>query len=252
MMERFFEAGYNLSRKLRSAAAAVDRKLNPPNAVGCRVESKEIMSTETDFLKLYHLSRPAPVQRLRETRNLRRRQALARVLAQHYTIDKEIDVDLASPLIEMKARAAYGIPWVPGCMQDNVAHPSGPPPPGSIPVSVNPADYPPLSPARSFGMQDYFRVYFAVGDLGLAIQNPDRLMLIGVDAEEASVDDLIEWGRTSPVFEGALLHFGLAIYVPGLGKTRIFDVEEMAPAVSGLATLTEYINEYVQRPTFPT
>jgi hypothetical protein len=213
------------------------------------------MSTETDFLKLYHLSRPAPVQRLRETHNDERRLDLARVLAGRYAIDKEIDIDLRSPLPEMKARAAYGFSWVPNCLQPNVSPPAGPPPPGSIPVSLNPADYPPLDPPRSFTLQDYFRVYFAVGDLcqrsGLAIQHPDRHMLIGQDAEDLAVEDLFEWGKISPQFEGALLHYGLAVHVPGLGKTRVFDAEEIAPAaLSGLPALLAYIEEYMQRPTY--
>jgi len=108
---------------------------------------------------IYWLAQPPAVRALRGTQVNAERLNKARELAvAGYTIDAEIHALGQDPLIEMLVRKNQGFTWVPNAMQANIAvmpglafpglpaYDASNPPPGSIKVSLDAADYPPFDP----------------------------------------------------------------------------------------------------------
>ena len=125
----------------------------------------QVTATDQD----YYASRPLPVQTLFPMDQGGARQAAAAALAaQGYPIDNEIDACAQSPMMIMYFRLLYGYKWVPTALGAPVLLPPGlsfsglpsydpnKPPPGSITVSVNKADYvsiaPPAPPRVAVGV----------------------------------------------------------------------------------------------------
>jgi hypothetical protein len=111
------------------------------------------------FDAAYWNAQPPPVEALQNIAGETQRQAAAQALAQNgQIIDLAIMVWGWEPWKVMTLRQSYGYTWVPNIVQPNVtAAPgvTGPnivpynpadPPPGSIKVSTNLADYPPYTP----------------------------------------------------------------------------------------------------------
>lgn len=196
------------------------------------------------FLKAYHLSRPAAVQRMREIHDFNLRKARALTLAkQGYIIDKEIDVDQhPDPLVAMSARQTYGFAWYPDMMAAPVPPPTHlPVPPGTIKTSVSLADYPPLTPPRTFGLIQFHSLVQDLLEAGIIIQNEDRRMMLESDAEEATPHTLKMFvSAPPPIFAGAQLHFGVVI------NGTVYDAEELAVLMPNLDDVRSYIANRAQ------
>lgn len=109
----------------------------------------------------YWLHQPPAVQQLRDIQDPGQLATTAAELAkQGYTIDVRIMVDRMDPVCTMGIRQVEGYTWVPSALQPPIYLPPGltfpgltpydpdNPPPGSIKVSTNIADYPPaIAPA---------------------------------------------------------------------------------------------------------
>jgi len=117
------------------------------------------MSDQTTFDAAYWASQPEPVATLQSISDPAARQAAAATLAaQGYVIDVPIDAWSWDPYQVMTLRQQYGYTWVPSALQPPVAIAPGlgqpgvlpydplNPPKGSIKVSTNPADFPPIHP----------------------------------------------------------------------------------------------------------
>jgi len=114
---------------------------------------------QLDFDKAYWASQPTEVRGLPaiDDQDQRTRRA-AELATKGYTIDVPITVWGWDPYLVMKLRTEFGYTWVPSALQPSVtmapglsapgAIPYDPknPPPGSIRVSTNIADYPPFDP----------------------------------------------------------------------------------------------------------
>ena len=127
-------------------------------------------TTQTQFDQAYLAAQPPEVQALMHmpadsTDAIQARVARGAVLAaQGYTIDAPIMVYGWDPYLAMTQRLAAGMAWVPSALQPGLGQPGGyampglvpfpgqqsydpnNPPPGSIKVSTNIADYPPFDP----------------------------------------------------------------------------------------------------------
>ncbi len=109
---------------------------------------------------IYWAAQPLPVQALRnmDTASSERATLAMQLAKQGFTIDVPIMVWNWDAVITMALRAQYGYTWVPSALQPPVLLPPGlsfpglptydpnHPPAGSIRVSVNAADYPPVAP----------------------------------------------------------------------------------------------------------
>jgi hypothetical protein len=117
------------------------------------------VDSNLDFDAAYWKAQPPPVQALQNIAGQTQRQTAAQALAQNgQIIDLVIMVWGWEPWKVMMLRQNFGYTWVPNMVQPNVtAAPgvTGPnivpydpanPPPGSIKVSTNLADYPPYGP----------------------------------------------------------------------------------------------------------
>jgi hypothetical protein len=118
-------------------------------------------STQSTFDQAYWASQPpeiltafGPASTLSEDDRTNRATVLAQ---QGFTIDIPIMVWNWDPYLVMTMRASYGYTWVPAALQPPITVAPGlsfpgavydpnNPPPGSIPVTVNIADYPPYVP----------------------------------------------------------------------------------------------------------
>jgi hypothetical protein len=116
-------------------------------------------SVQTAFDKAYWASQPPELQALPAMEDFGQRTTRAAVLAtKGFVVDVPIMVWGWDPYLVMTMRANYGYTWVPSALQPNisvapgvtqpgaVAYDPTQPPPGSIKVSTNIADYPPLIP----------------------------------------------------------------------------------------------------------
>lgn len=110
------------------------------------------------FRAAYWLAQPGPVRVLQATPASQRYALAVQLAMQGYKIDEDIMVDGGEPLIVMVIRLANGFTWVPNAAQQNLptmpgadlpglpAYDPKNPPPGSIIVSTNIADFPPFDP----------------------------------------------------------------------------------------------------------
>jgi len=116
-------------------------------------------SVQTAFDKAYWASEPPELQALPAIADLGQRTTRAAALAtQGFIVDVPIMVWGWDPYLVMTMRENYGYTWVPSALQTNisvapgvtqpgaVAYDPTHPPAGSIKVSTNIADYPPLTP----------------------------------------------------------------------------------------------------------
>jgi hypothetical protein len=119
-------------------------------------------TVQSAFDKAYWASQPAELQTLPAIEDFNQRSLRAAALAtQGFIVDVPIMVWGWDPYLVMTMRADYGYTWVPSALQPNIsvapgvtqpgAVPYDPahPPTGSIKVSTNIADYPPLDPPVS-------------------------------------------------------------------------------------------------------
>jgi hypothetical protein len=114
-------------------------------------------TVQTAFDKAYWASEPAELQALRAIEDVNQRTLRAAALAaQGFIIDVPIMVWGWEPYLVMTMRSNYGYTWVPSALQPNVTvagvkqpgavlYDPAHPPSGSIKVSTNIADYPPLA-----------------------------------------------------------------------------------------------------------
>ena len=111
------------------------------------------------FDAAYQASLPPQVAALGQIVDFDARSLAASLLAmQGFTIDVPINVWGWDPFLTMTYRTNYGYTWVPSALQPNISIAPGvvqpgtvvydpnKPPPGSIKVSTNPADFPPFTP----------------------------------------------------------------------------------------------------------
>jgi hypothetical protein len=116
-------------------------------------------NVQTAFDKAYWASQPPELQALPAIDDFGQRTLRAADLAtKGFIVDVPIMAWGWDPYLVMTMRANYGYTWVPSALQPNVtvasgvtqpgsvAYDPGHPPPGSIKVSTNIADYPPLNP----------------------------------------------------------------------------------------------------------
>jgi len=116
-------------------------------------------SIQTEFDKAYWASQPPELQALPAISDYDQRIARAATLAAGgFTVDVPIMVYGWDPYLVMKTRQDSGFTWVPSALQPNISVAPGVtqpnavsynpnnPPPGSIKVSTNIADYPPFQP----------------------------------------------------------------------------------------------------------
>jgi hypothetical protein len=116
-------------------------------------------TVQTAFDKAYWASQPPELQALPAIADLGQRTTRAAALAtQGFIVDVPIMVWGWDPYLVMSMRENYGYTWVPSALQTNisvapgvtqpgaVAYDPTHPPPGSIKVSINVADYPPYNP----------------------------------------------------------------------------------------------------------
>lgn len=190
------------------------------------------MISPSKFRLAYHLSRPADVQRMREIIDPTRRREQAIVLVnQRFVIDEFIDVIGDDAYIVMQTRQALN--------QMSIA--SMPPSPsvaspGTIKTSTRIEDYPPISPARSFTVRDFFAVQAFLVENGFAVQNVDHHMCLNVDAEDAQPDDLILFTNAPPpVFPGAQPKFGIVI------NGKVYDAEQISLRIPNVDVVRAYL-----------
>jgi hypothetical protein len=123
-------------------------------------------SVQTAFDKAYWASQPIELQTLPAIDDFTQRSLRAASLAvKGFIVDVPIMVWSWDPYLVMTMRAAYGYTWVPSALQPNVTVAAGitqpgavaydpmHPLPGSIKVSTNIADYPPLNPPTPAPLQ---------------------------------------------------------------------------------------------------
>ncbi len=198
-----------------------------------------------DFSVMYHNSRDPYVQMMREIHTKERRMARAIELAHMGKIvDKDIDVDQhPGPLVSMQMRRAMGFPWVPSILQPPLAAPdNGPMPTGAIRVTTDPDDYKAVVPGRRFGLQDFFTVVNVLVENKIVVQNDDRTMMLPMDAEEATKEDLRTYlNAPPPRFAGALLHYGIVIPTGTADGSRVFDAEQISLLLPDIDAVREYI-----------
>jgi hypothetical protein len=116
-------------------------------------------NVQTAFDKAYWASQPPELEALPAIADLGQRTTRAAALAaQGFSVDVPIMVWGWDPYLVMTMRTNYGYTWVPSALQPNisvapgvtqpgaVAYDPTHPPAGSIKVSTNIADYPPLTP----------------------------------------------------------------------------------------------------------
>lgn len=143
-------------------------------------------TTQQQFDQAYWASQPPEVQALETITDETQRATQAAMLATNgFTIDVPIMVWGWDPYVVMSTRAQLGYTWVPSALQPPVTiapglaqpgvvpyDPSNPPP-GSIKVSTNIADYPPFTspsqsappaqaPADPVGAQSVGNIYVSV------------------------------------------------------------------------------------------
>jgi hypothetical protein len=143
-------------------------------------------TTQQQFDQAYWASQPPEVQALQNIADPEQRAAEAAELATSgFTIDVPIMVWGWDPYLVMTMRAQEGYTWVPSALQSPISiapgitqpgvvpyNPSDPPP-GSITVSTNIADYPPYTPppppptpppagTDPVGLQSVGNIYFSV------------------------------------------------------------------------------------------
>ena len=142
-------------------------------------------TTQQQFDQAYWASQPPEVQALQSITDQDQRATLAAQLASNgFTIDVPIMVWAWDPFLVMTMRAQMGYTWVPSALQPPVSIAPGDtqpgvvpydpsdPPPGSIKVSTNIADYPPYAtpapaptiptPADPVGAQSVGDIYLSV------------------------------------------------------------------------------------------
>lgn len=118
-----------------------------------------MLTTQQIFDNAYWAAQEPEVQALRTITDPDARAAQASALAMKgFTIDVPIMVWGWDPYLVMTMRTQFGYTWVPSALQQPIAEAPGAvqpgvvsydplhPPPGSIKVSVNLADYPPVAP----------------------------------------------------------------------------------------------------------
>jgi len=117
---------------------------------------------QATFNALYYASKPPAVAALKDIGDDGKRVAAANALAiQGYVIDLQIDGLGDDPFWYMTFRKENGYTWWPSALQPPISElpglagfpgvtPYDPlhPPPGSIKVSIDPADYPPFNPPK--------------------------------------------------------------------------------------------------------
>lgn len=106
------------------------------------------------FADIYWNAQPAEVRALRYMTGDARAQAAYQLALRGFLIDVPIMANNWDPLKTMTQRQVDGYAWVPSGLQPNIplgpgltfpglpAYDGGNPPPGSIKVSIDPADYP--------------------------------------------------------------------------------------------------------------
>jgi hypothetical protein len=118
-------------------------------------------TTQQQFDQAYWASQPPEIQALQQISDPNQRAAQAATLATSgFIIDVPIMVWGWDPYLVMTMREQMGYAWVPSALQPPIAIAPGntelgvapynpaDPPPGSIKVSTNIADYPPYAPAQ--------------------------------------------------------------------------------------------------------
>src|SRR5580698_7559743 len=118
-----------------------------------------MLTTQQQFDAAYWASQPPEVQALASIADQDQRATQGAALATNgFTIDVPIMVWGWDPYLVMTMRAQFGYTWVPSALQPPVtiaptdaqpgvvAYNPLDPPPGSINVSTNIADYPPFTP----------------------------------------------------------------------------------------------------------
>lgn len=142
-------------------------------------------TTQQQFDQAYWASQPPEIQALQQIGDPSQRAAQAAQLATNgFTIDIPIMVWGWDPFLMMTLREQFGYTWVPSALQPPVAIAPGVaqanvtaydplhPPPGSIKVSTNIADYPPFiapalpappaPPSDPVGAQSIGTIYLSV------------------------------------------------------------------------------------------
>lgn len=115
-------------------------------------------TTQQQFDQAYWASQPPEIQALQTIDPAQRATQAATLATNGFIIDVQIMVWGWDPYLVMSMRAQYGYTWVPSALQPPISIAPGltepgvvpynpaDPPPGSIKVSTNIADYPPYAP----------------------------------------------------------------------------------------------------------
>lgn len=116
-------------------------------------------SVQTEFDKVYWAAQPPELRALPAVEDYNQRVSRAgNLAAKGFTVDVPIMVYDWDPYLVMKIRQDSGFTWVPSALQPNISVAPGisqpnavsydptHPPAGSIKVSINIADYPPIDP----------------------------------------------------------------------------------------------------------
>jgi len=132
------------------------------------------------FLKAYIASKPPAIRALWDAVDDAARQTLAGQLrSQGYILDLQIDAWGWDPWTIMIVRLADGITWVypmgQGPFTPVAGAQSGPPPPGTIKVSTDLAEYPPFDKAPSVAVPIIFQPTNPIGRLELAYGQPQGI-----------------------------------------------------------------------------
>ena len=191
--------------------------------------STPVVSPQTKFDIAYHQSRPIPVQWLRETADQGIRDALALKLYTRYPIDPQLDIDMDGydAYLTMEARSSAGIPSIPSFHQGLPNDPVV-----SIPTIVDPAQF--VKVPRSFGVHDFQAAIAWLNAHGIGTGNVEYTGIIPTGLVASQITDpsqLRPFTQNSPIFAGALAHYGIVITGVRKNGALIVDAEFTAAVI---------------------